>query len=75
MLTELSLNHLLAIIGPMQSAGGEGGGEEGREESSCQEERDGKLQDGGDRAADDYGATVPPVQEVCFLMTMAMFLL
>ncbi|XP_041790181.1 coiled-coil domain-containing protein 40 [Chelmon rostratus] len=47
----------------MQSAGGEGGGEEGREESSCQEERDGKLQDGGDRAADDYGATVPPVQE------------
>ncbi|XP_051240947.1 coiled-coil domain-containing protein 40 [Dicentrarchus labrax] len=39
----------------MQSAEGEGGGEEGREESSSQEERDGHLQDGSDRAA-EYGS-------------------
>ncbi len=47
----------------MQRAG-EGGGEEGREESSCQDEKDSMLQDGTDKATEDRGATVPPAQEV-----------
>lgn len=44
----------------MQSAGGEGGWEEGR---SSQGEKSPKLQEGLDKAAEDSGATVPP--EVC----------
>ncbi|XP_044044651.1 coiled-coil domain-containing protein 40 [Siniperca chuatsi] len=47
----------------MQSAGVEGGGEEGREERSSQDERDSKLQDGSEKAAEDCGATVPPAEE------------
>ncbi|KAM9363274.1 coiled-coil domain-containing protein 40 [Symphorus nematophorus] len=48
----------------MQSAGSDGGGkEEGREESSSQEDRDSRLQDGDNEAAEDCGATVPPAQQ------------
>lgn len=43
----------------MQSAGGEGGGEEeGREGSSRLEETHGKLQDSRDKAAEDDGVSV-----------------
>lgn len=58
----------------MQSAGGEGGGEEeGREESSRLEETHGKLQDSRDKAAEDCGVTVPPAQEVCCLIKCFIF--
>lgn len=60
----------------MQSAGGEGGGEEeGREGSSRLEETHGKLQDSRDKAAEDDGVTVPPAQEVCCLIKCFIFYL
>lgn len=60
----LSSDHLSVITGPMQSAGGERGGEEGREESVGPE--------GRDEAAEECGATVPPAQEVCDLRNKAL---
>ncbi|XP_070832310.1 coiled-coil domain-containing protein 40 isoform X1 [Chaetodon trifascialis] len=51
------------MSGSMQSAGDEWAGEEGWEESTSQEERDSRLQDGSDEAAEDHGATAPPAQE------------
>ncbi|XP_073328647.1 coiled-coil domain-containing protein 40 [Pagrus major] len=47
----------------MQSAEGEGGEEEGKEEKPSQEESDTELQDGGDETAEDGGANVPPAQD------------
>lgn len=59
---------MLVITDAMQSAGGEGGGEEeGQEESSGQEETNSRLQDSSNKSAEDCEAKVPPAQEVCYL--------
>ena len=58
----LSLEHSLATTAAMQNAGGAEG------EQPSEEESYGELQDGGYEGAQDSGESVPPAQEVQYVI-------